>query len=298
MKYKLLITGANGFLGWNLVNFAKLEWDVYGLSHNVQNPQPGLSSLQCDITDQTSLQRAFNKVNPDAVIHLAAASSPNDCEQHPEQTRRVNVDASAALAILCEKAQIPLVFTSSSQVYGGCEAPYTESSPTTPINDYGKQKLEAEQLIREHYPNATICRVPLMFGPAPPSTTSSLQLVLNALHNHRELNLFVDEWRSSLGALSASKGLCHMLEHPGELFILAGDETLSRYDFGCRVAQFFKVDSSLLIPIHQSDITMSARRPADLTMCNAKAKEAGFTPHDIHEELSYSAIMDKRLKGL
>ena len=293
MKPKLLITGANGFLGWNLVRYAKSNWDVYGTTNKTQNPQSGMTNIACNIVDKGSLDKVFHEVKPNAVVHLAAASSPNDCQLQPEKTRLINIDASAKIASICSMTEIPLVFASSSQVYAGTNAPYTETSPTKPVNDYGRQKLEAEHIIRALYPFATICRVPLMFGPAPPSTSSSLQLVLKALNQGKEISLFVDEWRSSLGALSASKGLCHMLHHPGELFVLAGDETLSRYEFGYRVATFFELDASLIKPAHQADIIMAAQRPSDLTMCNDKAKTFGFHPESIDEELQYASQMIK-----
>ena len=198
----------------------------------------------------------------------------------------VNIEASRHIACLAKELDARLVFTSSSQVYDGNHPPYDESSPAHPINAYGQQKLIAENIIREIYPESVICRVPLMYGAAPTGATSSLQPVLSALRNEQPMKLFTDEIRSSLGAESASLGLLHALKFSGETFLIAGDEPLSRYDFGCRVADFFGYNKAPLIPSRQSDQPMAAKRPRDLRMNSIKIRQTGFQPLSLEEELA------------
>ncbi|MCB1757299.1 MAG: SDR family oxidoreductase [Gammaproteobacteria bacterium] len=287
-KPKLLITGVSGFLGWNLATLARDDWQVTGLYHSRPIEIDGVDTFPCDLGDQQSLTDLFEKIRPDALIHLAAISSPNVCEENPQRSRQINVRASEILASLCKRHQVAMVFTSSSQVYSGDHPPYTERSPTHPLNAYGQQKLDAEQAIRSACPTATICRVPLMYGAAPEGATSSLYPVLHALRSGQPGKLFTDEIRSALGAHSASEGLLNMLTRPGELYLLAGEESLSRYAFGLRVAAFLKLDHAPLIPTEQAALTMAAKRPANLTMDCSKARSAGFRPRSIEEELSYA----------
>lgn len=288
MKPKLLITGASGFIGWNLCRHACNDWQVHGLYHQHALKIDHVQMHKADLADLNALQTTFEQIKPDAVIHLAAISSPNICQQQVELSTQINVQASEKIAAMCASIQIPCVFASSSQVFDGEHAPYTEQSPTNPVNIYGEQKLQAEQAMREAYANVTICRIPLSFGPAPSTASSFLQPMLKALQEHTPQNLFYDEYRCVLGAMSAVEGFLLALQHPGELFLMAGDESISRYDFGLRVAKMFDLDSSTLVRTSQKDIQMAAKRPADLTMDNSKIKAVGFKPYSVDEELLHA----------
>ena len=285
-KPKLLITGVSGFLGWNLARIARRNWEVHGLQNSHSVKLDGLTTHQCNLTDTSALRETVESLQVDAIIHLAAVSSPNTCQDNPELAKAVNVDASQQLARLANQSGARLLFTSSSQVYDGKNPPYDETSLAQAINAYGQQKLAAESAIRESCPQAVICRVPLMYGASPPEASSSLQPVLAALRSRQTMKLFTDEIRSSLGAESASLGLLHALAYPGETFLIAGDEPLSRYEFGCRVADFFGYDKTPLVPSLQSDLPMAASRPRDLRMNTFKIRQTGFNPLSLEEELA------------
>ncbi len=164
----LLITGASGFLGEPLCHLAQSRWQVKSLYHQhpIHKANPNFQAL--DLTDTQAVANWFEQHRPNGVIHTAALSKPNRCEQEPELSYRLNVTASETLATLCRDYCIPLVFTSTDQVFDGENAPYDESSIPHPINVYGRHKLTAEQRLREIYPDVTICRLPLLYGP--PST--------------------------------------------------------------------------------------------------------------------------------
>ena len=292
----LLITGVSGFLGWNLAHIARENWQVTGLYQTHTVAIDGVDVRQANLAETDALPSLLDQLRPDALIHLAAMSSPNQCEKAPVLSQTINVESTAVLGRWCARNGVPMVFTSSSQVFDGEHAPYTEASPTGPRNRYGEQKREAERRLRQSCPQATICRVPLMFGATPAHATSSLQPVLEALQGAGTMKLFTDEIRSSLGAYSASTGLLQMLTCLGELFILAGDEALSRYDFGLRVAAFYGLDPSPLLPSKQADVPMAAGRPRDLTMLNDKAKAAGFAPISLEAELRFAQTMSDSLK--
>ncbi|MDO6459724.1 sugar nucleotide-binding protein [Granulosicoccaceae sp. 1_MG-2023] len=288
MAEHLLITGASGFLGWKLAHIARRRFRVSGLCHAHNSAIPGVSLHQADLAQTHRIAPLLERIKPDAVIHLAAMSSPNQCEQQAALSQALNVDATEAIGRWCQQHAVPLVFSSSSQVYDGEQAPYSEHSPCAPRNRYGEQKLAAENALRRVCPQATVCRVPLMYGAAPPAAASSLQPVLQALHSGRPIKLFTDEIRSSLGARAAAEGLLRMLEVPAELLILAGDEALSRYEFGLRVAAYYGLDPAPLQPAKQADLPMAAGRPRDLTMRNARARSFGFRPLSVEDELRHA----------
>jgi dTDP-4-dehydrorhamnose reductase len=283
---KILITGASGFLGWNLCQIARTDWEV----HATYNQQPieilDVNLYQLNLTNFDLVKAAIDRIKPDAIIHTAAASKPNFCQEYPDRSYQINVVASQLLAQICADAKIPFVFTSTDLVFDGTKPPYIETDPVSPINIYGEQKVAAEREILTVYPQATICRMPLMFGMAPPTATSFIQPWIRSLASQEKLQLFVDEFRTPVSAKTAAQGLLLMLQSPVSGIVnLGGKEHISRYDFGRLLAEVFQFDLSLLSPIYQRDLVMAAPRAADVSLDSSKAIELGYNLPPLKSEL-------------
>ncbi len=288
---KLLVTGASGFLGWNLCQIACKTWEVHGTysQHPIVIPDVTLHSI--DLTDLELVQREIDRICPDAIIHTAAASQPNFCQRNPELSYRINVTASQHLAKICHQANIPFVFTSTDLVFDGTKAPYQETDPVAPLNIYGEQKVAAEREILAVYPGASICRMPLMFGMAPPTATSFIQPWLKSLQAGENLTLFVDEFRTPVSARTAAQGLLMVLHiFPGTIN-LGGKERISRYEFGLLLADVFGFNSSLILPIYQKDLQMAAPRAADVSLDISKAMALGYDLPPLRSELESIAVI-------
>lgn len=281
MVKTLLITGASGFLGEPLCRLAQSQWHVKGVYHQhpINAADPDFQAL--NLTDSSAVTDWFQQHRPDGVIHTAALSKPNQCEQKPDLSYQVNVTASETLATLCRDSHIPLVFTSTDQVFDGENAPYDESSPPRPINTYGRHKWMAEQRIQEIYPAATICRLPLLYGPPGSYSTCFVQEFLAWLQTGQSLSLFEDEYRSPAYVDDVADGLLLALEHPGILLHLGGPERLSRYEFGQKMAEIFGFDAHLLQSCRQADVKMAAPRPADVSVNSQRAMALGYSPRPI-----------------
>ena len=283
---KLLITGASGFLGWNLSQIAPREWEVYGTYHTHPLEIPNVTLIKIDLTDFQSVSKLFSKIKPAAVIHTAASSSPNFCQTNPETSALINIEATLHLARLCAEANVDFVFTSTDLVFDGSNSPYKETDPVSPLSYYGEQKARAEREILALHPGSTICRMPLMFGTAPPTASSFIQPFIQTLKQGQELSLFIDEFRTPISGETAAKGLLLALKVPVTgLLHLGGKERISRYEFGCLMAEILELPGDKITSCSQADVPMAAPRAADVSLASSKAFALGYKPLSLREEL-------------
>ncbi|MEL7037061.1 MAG: NAD(P)-dependent oxidoreductase [Cyanobacteria bacterium J06592_8] len=282
---KLLVTGASGFLGWNICHVATSQWQVYGTYCSKAVEIIGVNTLPLDITDFRGVKTLIDQIKPDAIIHAAAQSKPNYCQLHPKETYPINVTASANLAGLCADYNIACAFTSTDLVFNGLNPPYKEIDPVSPISIYGEQKVEAEQKMLERNPQLAVCRMPLMFGKSSPHAGSFIQGFIRALKEGKEITLFTDEYRTSVSGSTAAKGLLLALEKASGLLHLGGQERMSRYDFGRLMAEIFELPVNNIQPCLQQDVQMPASRPPDVCLDSSKAFMLGYQPLSIREEL-------------
>lgn len=282
---KLFITGASGFLGWNLCAVAKTDWSLYGTMYSRRLRIPGAQLARLDLTDYRDVKQAMRDVRPDAVIHTAAISDANYCQEHRAESRRINVDVSVNLAGLCADLGIPYLFTSSDLVFNGEKAPYNEDAPVCPISLYGEQKVTAESEILRCNPQARICRMALMFGDPGPVAKSFLQPLIQALESGQPARSFTDEFRTPLSGASAAAGILLALAGSPGILHLGGCDRISRYDFARLVVDVGRFKNANLLACSQADVAMAAPRPQDVALDTQKASKLGFQPLPVEDEL-------------
>ena len=134
----VLLTGGSGFVGGYL-------------QHHLRTSAPELAILApaLDITDQPGITRLIETTKPDALLHLAAISTPAEAADSPGQAWKVNVKGTLNLAqaVLAHAPSCRFIFISSAEVYGRAfmgGAPVTEDTPPAPLTPYARTKAEAE----------------------------------------------------------------------------------------------------------------------------------------------------------
>ncbi len=282
---KLLVTGASGLLGWNLCRAAHGRWNVYGLVRRNQNQIQGVDLRQTDLTRLSEMKKNLVEIRPDAVIHSAAQSKPNFCQLNPEESHRINVEASVNLASLCADLGIPFVFISSDLVFDGLKPPYKENDPVCPVCIYGEQKAEAERSVLDRHPLALVCRVALMFGDAGPGAASFIQPMIEDMKNGRNIDLFTDEHRTPVSAADAARGILLGLSKTKGILHVGGLERISRFDFGKLLRDVLGIHDARLSPCAQKSVKMPAPRPPDVSLEITRAMTLGFKPGSLREEL-------------
>ncbi len=290
MKRRLLLTGATGFLAYNFLRQNLSGWEVLAATHQRPFSFNGTNTVALDLADTNNIEKVFATIQPQVVVHLAAISDANFCQQNQLLSEKINVTATTMLATFCKAANIPFLFTSTDLVFDGAKGNYAETDITNPLNIYGKQKIIAEKNVLEIYEAACVLRMPLMFGNGGAYAQSFMQPFLAKLKQKETLSLFTDEYRSAVGGNSAAKGILHALNNNWKgLYHLGGKEKLSRYDFGIILCEAFGINKNLIVPALQSDIKMAAPRPPDVSLNSGKAFLQGYEPLSVSEELAQLA---------
>ncbi len=143
---KLLLTGVSGFVGRHLVEFLRAERpqvEVVGLA---RHPLPGVPFVEADLEHPASVDAALEAVAPDAIVHLAAQSSPHHSWVDPQRTLATNV---LGLLHLLEAARRRglrprVLVVGSAEEYGLCRAedlPLREDAPLRPLSPYAVSKV-------------------------------------------------------------------------------------------------------------------------------------------------------------
>ncbi|MEM8828294.1 MAG: SDR family oxidoreductase [Cyanobacteria bacterium P01_G01_bin.19] len=284
---KLLITGASGFLGWNLCRAAADRWQVYGTYFSQKVAIPHAKIFKVDLRDFKAIAELFKTIQPDAMIHTAAASSPNFCQLNPEESYGINVLASMNIARLCREYGVHCAFTSTDLVFDGEGSFYTETDAVSPVCTYGEQKVLAEIKMSEITEAIALCRMPLMFGIPSPASASVIQGTIDNLKAGKEVNLFVDEFRTPASGSTAAAGLLLAVEQKiTGILHLGGKKRISRYDLGLLLADVWHLPSELIKPGKQADVPMAAKRSPDTSLDSSKAFSLGYQPLSLPEELA------------
>jgi dTDP-4-dehydrorhamnose reductase len=289
----LLVTGASGFLGWNICLAARQQWNVVGLCHSSEIAR-GVTRVIGDSIDFAGMDRIFREIQPDAVIHAAALSDPNYCELHPSESLRVNVEASEHIAQLCSRNGARCAFISTDLVFDGEQPPYSEKSLVNPVGVYGRHKAEAEKRMSQAFAGLLVCRMPLMFGDAPPAAKSFIHPMIDSLMGGKDLALFVDEFRTPVAAADAARGILSLVGMVTGTVHLGGKVRISRYDFGRVLGECLGLSDPKIAAVFRKDLVMPAPRPADVSLDSSKAFSLGYDPDKPRVALMKCACVKNR----
>ncbi len=137
MSLRVLITGANGQVGWHLQRTLAPLGKVTAIDVE-----------QVDLTDRDAVARVIQEVAPDIIANAAAYTAVDKAESEPDLARAINVAAPARMAEECARTGALLIHYSTDYVYDGSKSgPYEERDATGPLSVYGQTKLEGDQAI-------------------------------------------------------------------------------------------------------------------------------------------------------
>jgi dTDP-4-dehydrorhamnose reductase len=151
---RIVVTGAEGGVGRALVARAGREHDVVGFGHR-----------DLPVEEREEVLKRIRDAAPDVVVHLAAMTAVDGCEEDPERAFAVNARGTANVADAAREGGAFIVYTSTDYVFDGeKEEPYVESDAPSPISAYGKSKLVGEEEVRSRGTEHVVVRTGWLFG--------------------------------------------------------------------------------------------------------------------------------------
>lgn len=295
-KPRLLIVGASGFVGSNWARRAAERFDVTSAARHPPD-EVGWASL--DITDAASIRAVFDKVQPQHVTLLAALSDIDRAEREPELARRINVEGAAHVAQQCARTGARLLYTSTDAVFDGSRGHYRETDPPSPPNYYGQTKAEAERLIAELVPRATIVRVSLVLGAsARAGGNSYLEKVARNLAAGNPIISPDYEFRNPIDVPTLCEFLGELTVHPsaeGIVHVGASDK-ISRYELARAIAEGLGGDVGL-IERQTAPVPGRAERGRDDFLATDRLRGLCRTPVPTCREVVQRALADASAAG-
>lgn len=286
----ILIIGANGFTGRRMLMDYSLnpDYKVTGSSFK-EDIQPGgnYRFIQADIRDPRAVESLLDEVRPEVLINTAALSVPDYCDTHRAEAEALNVTAVEHLARNCRKHGSRFIHLSTDFVFDGkAERLYNEADIPNPANYYGVTKLEGEKRVAACCTDYAIVRVVVVYGKALPGQHGNiLQLVANRLRKGQEIRVVSDQWRTPTYVGDISVGVEQLMNHPANgIYHICGDECLTIAQIAYRVADYLRLDRSLIHPVTTEEMQEAIPRPRFSGLSIEKAQsELGYTPHSLEE---------------
>lgn len=273
---KILITGANGLLGSNLclIYSENKNNTIYATSKELTNI-PNCQNYKFDITNKEDFV-LLEKLKLDIIIHCAALTNVDYCEEHPKETEEIISLSSKNIAEFANRIGSYLIHISTDAVFDGNKGNYTEGDKPDPINVYGKTKLNAEQYIQKIYEksnnNYSIIRTNI-YGCNRKNKESLAEWMLHKLERKEKLSGIKDVFFTPILVNNLSEALLELykLKYKGIIHI-AGSENCSKLEFAYKIAKVFKLNKNLIEPISVDSLNFKARRSKNMTLNTQKAQ--------------------------
>lgn len=261
---KILVTGVNGQLGYDVMN-ELAKRGIEGVGTDVDN---------MDVTDAAACERVIKEVGPDAVMHCAAYTAVDAAEDNVELCRKINGEGTRNIAAVCRELDIPMMYISTDYVFDGQgERPWEPDDERHPLNVYGQTKYEGELAVEELLEKYFIVRIAWVFGV---NGKNFIKTMLRLGKERGKVSVVNDQIGSPTYTYDLARLLVDMIQTDKYGRYHATNEGLcSWYEFACEI--FRQAGKQVkVIPVSSEEYPAKAKRPHNSRMNKDKLEANGF----------------------
>jgi len=280
----VLITGSNGFLGQHLTLYlAAKGYIVIATGRGLcRIGVPGIFQyVSLELTDPIAVDQCLTKYQPSVVIHNAAMSKPDECEQNRDLCLLNNVRVTKFLLSASQSFRPHFIYISTDFVFGE-NGPHSENAIPAPLNFYGETKLLSEKLVKESGLLYSIVRPVFIYGPCFKGMRPSfLHWVQQNLEAGKKIKVVCDQQRTPTFVTDICKGIeTILLQQKGGDFHLAGKDILTPYEIAVKVTEVLHLDASLIEQANAASFPEPVKR----------AKRSGLQIDKARQLLHYNPV--------
>jgi len=291
---RVLITGANGFLGQHLVSLLlQKNYEVIAIAKGDSRLPFGVTDnfryYDIDITSDFLLHSVLEKEKPHTIVHAAAMTQADDCQVHQMECETINVRATAQLLLSAEAFSKHFIYISTDFVFDGEKNDYTEEDTMNPVNWYGFTKVQAESIVEAGELPFAIVRTCLVYGNTLTGTRNNIvNWVKDSLSAKKQIKVVSDQWRTPTYVEDLAMGILLVIEKQATgIYHISGKDRLTPYDIALQTAAFCQLDNSLIEKVDAASFSQPAKRPPKTGFNISKARsELGYEPITFKEGLA------------
>ena len=274
MQKKVLITGGSGLLAVNWTLSLLNKYSITLILHNRKISILGVNTETAPLNSTKECLSILGKYRPDIVIHTVGLTDVEECEKKPDLATEVNAVLAGNIATACNELNIKLVYISTDHLFSGHDQKSTEEATVNPINVYAETKYLGELKVQENCKDALIIRTNF-FGWGAKHHKSFGNFIINNLRQNNSVSLFDDVFFTPILINDLVKKVHKLIDLSAiGVFNVVGNERLSKYEFGVKLANCFNLDIDLINAISINDKENLVKRPKDMSLSNAKLCQA------------------------
>ncbi len=230
-----------------------------------------------DICDRPAVLELMTAAAPALVMHLAAETDVDRCEQEPAHAYRVNAAGTEHLVAACEAAGARLLYTSTAAVFDGEQAaPYAETDAPNPVNVYARTKLAGEVAVRRCRTGSVIVRAGWMVGGFE-RDKKFVGKLLRLMETQRELSVVQDKRGSLTFTEDLAQGIAGLIATPHTgLFHMVNQGVCTRYDIARKLVEYVGRPEITIRPVSSAAFPLPAPRGASEAIRNVRLQALGL----------------------
>ncbi len=280
---KVLVTGSTGRIGKALLLHCPPDVELEVLLDPLDQSVPELPWYRVNICHHERVLMAVTCADPDVVIHLAAATDVDRCEEDPDMAFNVNRNGSANIAEACSLSGAKMVLMSTDYVFDGLTGPYTEHDKPNPVSVYGRSKLEGENSASACVDNLAVVRISVPFGLRMPDVDHNFaSWLIGELEAENSVRIAVDQRTTPAYIEELVEVLWKIVKKDVSGTVHYGtSDRLSRYEMALEICRTMGYSEDLVQPVTTDELDFTAKRPL----------ESGFITDKVHEILGRPPVL-------